>query len=55
MRENNETVLTGTLVKTDNGIIGQMKADWILPEDKKLEVTLKILEKDAYQRVFYCF
>lgn len=28
---------------TENGIITQMRADWILPDEKKLEVTLKIL------------
>lgn len=28
-----------------------MKADWILPENKKLEVTLKILKNNKYQAV----
>lgn len=28
-----------------------MKADWMLPEHKKLEVTLKILQDDTYQGV----
>lgn len=44
----------------DNGIICQMKADWMLPENKKLEVTLKILKDNTYQAVselgtvYYC-
>lgn len=28
-----------------------MRAEWILPEDKKLEVTLKELRKDKYLTV----
>lgn len=35
----------------ENGIITQMRAEWILPEDKKLEVTLKELRKDKYLTV----
>lgn len=35
----------------ENGIITQMRAEWILPEDKKLEVTLKELKKDKYLTV----
>lgn len=36
---------------TENGIITQMRAEWILPEDKKLEVTLKELKQDKYLTV----
>lgn len=35
----------------ENGIITQMRADWILPDDKKLEVTLKILNMDKHLTV----
>lgn len=35
----------------ENGIITQLRAEWILPEDKKLEVTLKELKKDKYLSV----
>lgn len=35
----------------ENGIITQMRADWILPEDKKLEVTLKILNSEKHLTV----
>lgn len=28
-----------------------MRADWILPDDKKLEVTLKILNSDKHLAV----
>lgn len=35
---------TGKL--TDGGAIKEMKADWILPDDKKLEVTLKVLQDE---------
>lgn len=31
----------------ENGIITQMRADWILPKEKKLEVTLKILNSES--------
>lgn len=30
----------------ENGIITQMRAEWILPEDKKLDVTLKVLNSE---------
>lgn len=36
---------------TEDGIITQMRADWILPDDKKLEVTLKILNKNEHLTV----
>lgn len=32
----------------DDGIIKEMKADWMLPDDKKLEVTLKVLESEKH-------
>lgn len=32
----------------ENGIITQMRAEWILPEDKKLDVTLKILRSEKH-------
>lgn len=28
-----------------------MKADWMLPENQKLEVTLKILDNEKYKEV----
>lgn len=39
----------------ENGIITQMRADWILPEDKKLEVTLKILNSEKHLTVYLTF
>lgn len=35
----------------ENGIITQMRAEWILPEDKKLDVTLKILNSEKHLTV----
>lgn len=35
----------------ENGIITQMRAEWILPEDKKLDVTLKILRYEKHLSV----
>lgn len=35
----------------ENGIITQMRAEWVLPEDKKLEVTLKELKQDKFLTV----
>lgn len=32
-----------------------MRADWLLPNDKKLEVTLKILNKEEYLTVSFFF
>lgn len=32
----------------ENGIVTQMRADWILPEDKRLEVTLKELNNPSH-------
>lgn len=35
----------------EGGLITQMRADWILPDDKKLEVTLKILNSEKHLSV----
>lgn len=35
----------------ENGIITQIRAEWILPEDKKLDVTLKILNSEKHLTV----
>lgn len=31
-----------------------MRADWLLPDDKKLEVTLKILKSESHLEVNAC-
>lgn len=38
----------------ENGIITQMRAEWLLPEDKKLDVTLKILRSEKHLPVSTC-
>lgn len=35
----------------ENGIIKQMRADWLLPNNTKLEVTLKILNSKDHLNV----
>lgn len=35
----------------EGGIMTQMRAEWILPEEKKLDVTLKILNSESHSSV----
>lgn len=35
----------------EDGIITQMRAEWILPEEKKMDVTLKILNAENHLSV----
>lgn len=44
---------SGSQKDIENGIITQMRADWMLPEDKKLEVTLKILKSEKHLTVSF--
>lgn len=44
-------VRTDTEKKIENGIIKQMRADWLLPNNTKLEVTLKILNSKDHLNV----
>lgn len=46
-------LLTDTENIIENGIIKQMRADWLLPNNTKLEVTLKVLNSKDHLNVTF--